>query len=192
MSQPETAHVEAPPLREPLKWFFAEHARHRRFCRLLGDLAAAPAFEEAPLQRAIDFLRDEVPQHFADEDQDLFPVLRRRALPEDELEHAFEILAADHRNDQVSAARVLEGLQSCLAAGRPASATPALKLALQEMASHELRHLALENAVVLPIARRRLTTADLRKVSAGLAARGRGPSAAISVRTDPPDAPAAP
>jgi iron-sulfur cluster repair protein YtfE (RIC family) len=175
MSHAEPTGFEAPPLREPLRWFFAEHAKHREFCRLLRVLAAAPVFDDAALMRAIDFLRNEIPQHLTDEDEDLFPALRRRALPEDDLGPALELLAAEHSRNAVTRGVVLEALDSCLAAQGAPSADPALRSALESLARHELQHLAFENAVVLPIARLRLTAGDLKAMTARLAARHRGP-----------------
>jgi hemerythrin-like domain-containing protein len=177
MSQAEPVRFEGPPLREPLRWFFAEHAKHREFCRLLSALAAASAFDDLLLKRAIDFLRIEIPQHFADEDEALFPALRRRALPEDEVGPALDLLAAEHSRDAATCGAMLEALESCLAGRRAPSGDPALRSALESLASHELQHLALENAVVLPIARLRLTSGDLTTMTARLAARHRGPGA---------------
>ena len=48
---------------------------------------------------------------------------------------------------------------------------PGARTSLQAFASQELRHLALENAVVLPLARLRLTPADLKRLSRRLAER---------------------
>ncbi|MFZ5671116.1 MAG: hemerythrin domain-containing protein [Pseudomonadota bacterium] len=156
---------------QPLDWFFAEHYRHRQFCALVSDLAAAPAFDGERLTRIVDFLRHDLLLHFIDEEEDLFPLLRRRALPEDDIEAALGRLSAEHRADVAQAEIVRGALEICLAERRPPSSDPALRKDLRDFAAHELRHLALENAVVLPIARLRLTERDLAGLSRRLAAR---------------------
>lgn len=187
-SQATASGTPSPLMKQPLNWFFSEHVRHRQFCRLLVAIANAPAFDAAQLQRAIDFLRHDMPQHFIDEDEDLFPTLRRRALPGDELEQALDILAADHEADRTTVGALLGALESCLLARRPPSLEPAVKAALEAFASHELRHLALENAVVLPIARVRLTTRDLSKMASRLAARRAAPNGVAVAQVRAPQA----
>ncbi|MFN3582658.1 hemerythrin domain-containing protein [Phenylobacterium sp.] len=155
----------------PLDWFFAEHGRHRHFCKLVNEAAVARRFDAAQIGRLLDFLANDLPLHVADEEECLFPLLRRRALPEDNIEEALSLLCADHKGDVDIAALVRGRLETCLDLGRAPGADHGTRLALLDFASHELHHLALENAVVLPIARLRLTPADLRTISRRLAAR---------------------
>jgi hypothetical protein len=98
-------------------------------------------------------------------------------LPEDEVGPALERLADEHARDAETIGAALAGLEACQASRRAPSDDPALRSALESLASHELQHLALENAVVLPIARLRLTAGDLKTMTARLAARHRGPAA---------------
>ncbi|MFZ5729685.1 MAG: hemerythrin domain-containing protein [Pseudomonadota bacterium] len=158
-------------LREPLEWFFAEHYRHRQLCRLVEEVAAASAFAAEPITRILDFIRYDLALHVIDEEEDLFPLLRRRALPEDEIENALGRLSAEHRADVAHAEAVRTRLEACLSACKAPGLDPQAKSTLVTFARHELRHLALENAVVLPIARLRLSTEDLLALSRRLAAR---------------------
>jgi hemerythrin-like domain-containing protein len=158
-------------LHEPLDWFFAEHYRHRQLCRMIEEVAASPNFNAGPISQIIDFIRYDLALHIIDEEEDLFPLLRRRALPEDEIENVLGRLSAEHRTDATQSQVVRERLEAALIAQRAPALDPEVKSVLLTFARHELRHLALENAVVLPIARLRLTAADLTALSRRLAAR---------------------
>lgn len=158
-------------LHEPLDWFFAEHYRHRQLCRMIEEVAARPTFNAGPISQIIDFIRYDLALHIIDEEEDLFPLLRRRALPEDEIENVLGRLSAEHRIDATQSQVVRERLEAALIAQRAPALDPEVKSVLVNFARHELRHLALENAVVLPIARLRLTVADLTALSRRLAAR---------------------
>lgn len=174
MDTPRTDDIEDMPnelMSEPLEWFFAEHYRHRQFCRLVNDVALAHVFDGERVSLLVNFMRYDLPLHIIDEEQDLFPLLRRRALPEDEVENVLGQLSAEHKADAAQAALVRKVLETCLEQRSAPGMDPAARRTLQDFASQELRHLALENAVVLPIARLRLTAKDLTGMSRRLAAR---------------------
>jgi len=158
-------------LSAPLDWFFAEHYRHRQFCRLMNEVAAAHVFDEERVAGLVQFLRQDLAVHIIDEEQDLFPLLRRRAEPEDAVEHVLGRLSVEHKADAEQARQLRACLEACLAARRAPGMDPSARKALQAFAAQELHHLALENAVVLPIARLRLTPKDLEGMSRRLAAR---------------------
>ncbi|MBL8556209.1 MAG: hemerythrin domain-containing protein [Phenylobacterium sp.] len=158
-------------LARPLEWFTAEHRRHREFCRRLTDAARTVTFDGPALAALAGFIRHDLTLHVLEEEEDLFPFLRRRARPEDAIDEALDRLSAEHRADEVSAQVVLAHLDACLEARTAPGAGAGARQALVDFASRELRHLALENAVVLPIARLRLSPGDLRKLSRKLAAR---------------------
>lgn len=173
MSQMCGAIDDIPPklLAEPVEWFFAEHFRHRQFCRLMFDMAQATVFDGERVTQLAEFFRNDLPTHIIDEEQDLFPLLRRRAQPEDEVEEVLGLLSAEHKADAAKAQVVRAHIETCLEQQKAVGTMPAACKALQDFASQELRHLALENAVVLPIARLRLSLTDLRALSRRLAAR---------------------
>jgi iron-sulfur cluster repair protein YtfE (RIC family) len=163
--------IPLPLIRQPLDWFAAEHYRHRQFCALMHRLAALETFEPGPLEALVGFLRHELGRHLADEEEDLFPLLRKRALPEDEVDQVLGRLTSEHRGDLAHGHALRNHLERCLEAHVAPSRDPAVALALDAFASQELHHLALENAVVLPLARLRLTPRDLKGLSRRLAAR---------------------
>lgn len=174
MSDRGAADIEETPqslLADPIEWFFAEHARHRQFSYLLDEAATSQVFDETLIKGLLDFVRNDMEIHVRDEEEDLFPTLRKRALPEDDIDRVVEYLTKEHKVDVARALSVAEHLESCLARRIAPGSDPAVVEALRKAASQEVRHLALENAVVLPIARLRLTPRDLRAMSRRLAAR---------------------
>ncbi len=166
---------------DPLDFFFAEHFRHRQLCHLIDQLSATVFFDADRIAEVVDFLRFEAPIHIIDEEEDLFPLLRRRCLPEDELEGVLGVLSAEHRADAVLGRAVRTHLEACLDTRSAPGASVEGRRDLSAFATQERRHLALENAVVLPIARQRLSEEDLTGLARRLAARrGRAPGEAGS------------
>jgi len=158
-------------LREPLVWFFAEHYRHRSVCKRLRELVQTVGFDEGALREVLHFLENDLPLHIIDEEDDLFPLLRRRCEPDDQIEQVLGMLSGDHASDMDDASGVKALITSALAGRRsPAGFAEASQVILPFCRSQE-RHIAVENAVVLPIARARLTEADLRNLGQRLAAR---------------------
>lgn len=64
-------------------------------------------------------------------------------------------------------------LNACLIERKPPNAIEGGTEALVAFARHEMRHLTLENAVVVPLVRRRFSAEDLRLLSQRLLARRR-------------------
>jgi hemerythrin-like domain-containing protein len=155
----------------PLDFFFAEHFRHRQLCGLIDQLSMTTFFEPGPIAEVVDFLRFEAPIHIIDEEEDLFPLLRRRCFAEDEVEGVLGVLSAEHKADGLLGKVVRTYLERCLETRAAPGATLEGRRDLSAFAARERRHLALENAVVLPIARQRLTREDLAGLARRLAAR---------------------
>ena len=168
---PEIEAIPCELMKAPLDWFFAEHYRHRQFCRLMTEVAMAHVFDGERITALVEFIRNDLALHIIDEEEDLFPLLRRRALPEDEIEDVLGRLSAEHKTDSMRAQSVRDHLEACLARQTAPGMVPEARKAMQDFASQELRHLALENAVVLPVARIRLSEADNSAMARRLAAR---------------------
>tara|TARA_R110000737_G_scaffold176258_1_gene201335 strand:- start:508 stop:1068 length:561 start_codon:yes stop_codon:yes gene_type:complete len=166
--------IEAMPtelLREPLVWFFAEHYRHRSVCKRLRELAKTVAFDEDALRDVLRFLDSDLPLHIIDEEDDLFPLLRRRCEADDQIEKVLGMLSGEHASDLHDASAVKSLIVLALNDHRgPAGYAEAPQIILPFCRSQE-RHIAVENAVVLPIARARLSETDLRSLGRRLAAR---------------------
>lgn len=158
-------------MREPLEFLFAEHYRHRQMCRALDQVAAAPGFVGEAAAALEAFIAHDLANHVLDEEQDLFPVLRRRSEPEDEIEKLIAVLSQEHALDQQLASVTRGVLAQSIAHLRPVRSFEGGPAALRRLAQQERRHLALENAVIMPIARLRLTVDDKRLLAQAMAAR---------------------
>lgn len=189
MSQdPQIEPLPAGLVHEPLNWLFAEHYRHRQLCRLIERVGTATVLLRDEAVEILTFLHHDMPLHIIDEEEDLFPLLRRRCLPEDELGPLLGSLSAEHHDDMEQTRGLIARLERALIDGQPPGYDLETRRQFTAFALHERRHIALENAVVLPIARLRLTPRDLRALSTRMAAR-RG---VLLDRTEdemPPDGP---
>ncbi len=137
--------------------------------RYAATLAEIPRDQAARLHR---FLASELPLHWADEEQDLFPVLRRLALPEDGLAEVLARLSEDHAMSEALVRTIDHGLSALLDADRdPLPLERRLCGLMLTYTASETRHLAVENAVVLAIAGVRLRRAELHGLSAAMKAR---------------------
>ncbi|WP_224825946.1 hemerythrin domain-containing protein [Cognatishimia sp. MH4019] len=151
--------TQASLLGEPLEFIHEDHLRERQICTLLDQIAQGETSDDAVLSSVLGFLNTELPLHLKDEEEDLFPLLRRRCEAEDEIGRVITKLHADHTHageDTPKVIQLLEGL-------RTTSRLPSWKECevLKAFASHARRHLILENAIILPFARLRLTETDL-------------------------------
>ncbi|MBX3485875.1 hemerythrin domain-containing protein [Phenylobacterium sp.] len=167
-------HVAATPdtlLSDPITWFFAEHQRHRQFCDLMQRASMATTYDEALVRWLLDFIVHDLALHVLDEEEDLFPLMRARAQPEDEVDKVLGRLQGEHAKDLTAAAAVRNHLETCLRQQAPISRNNVRRRALEAFAAQERGHLALENAVILPLARLRLTERDLLDLSNRLARR---------------------
>ncbi len=165
--------VETPDelLSDPIAWFFAEHQRHRQFCDLMQRAAMAPTYDETLVRWLLEFVVHDLALHVLDEEEDLFPLMRSRAQPEDDVDKVLGRLQAEHAKDLTAAAAVRHHLEACLRQQAPINRNNVRRRALEAFAVQERSHLALENAVVLPLARLRLTERDLLDLSNRLAKR---------------------
>ncbi|WP_340116736.1 hemerythrin domain-containing protein [Pelagibius sp. 7325] len=168
-------------LSDPLDFFFAEHFRQRKLCNLIEQVALAERLDPLLAAEVFAFLQHDTVLHVQDEEQDLFPLMRRRCPPEDEIERVLSALTAEHAGDRHLAAIVIEGLQTALRDAQAVSDLPGLREAMVDFARNERRHLALENSVVLPLARLRLTPDDLVQLSARLLQRRRPGGKAVEM-----------
>ena len=166
--------IEAMPaelITAPLDWLFAEHYRQRQLCRAMETAAGSAPPPSGLLPEIIDYLRHDLPLHVLDEEEDLFPLLRRRCPVEDDIHDVLGLLSSDHRAEAASGAHLADRLEAVSRGDDALPMTPDLVRSIGNFVQRERRHIALENAVVLPIARLRLTARDLSGLSRRLAAR---------------------
>lgn len=157
-------------LDEPLEYMVVDHFRHRSLCAALKRYAASGKVPRMEADMAIAFLDRDLIWHHEDEDQDLFPLLRQRLMPEDELGVTLARLGDDHRNGQSMVQHIVSAL-----AERPAANPVRLDTStcdvIRAYVTSEHRHLAIENGIVFAIARIRLRRSDLASLSRAMKAR---------------------
>lgn len=141
----------------PLDFIFAEHIRQREAAAILSKIANGD-FDERGVRDLIEFLESDFALHIGDEEVALFPLLSRRCLPEDHIDRMIERLRDEHIDDESIGEEVIAVLRARLK-GQPLS--DAQKRRLRAFSEHILQHLALENGVLLPIARVRLSEDDM-------------------------------
>lgn len=161
----------------PIEFIAAEHDRQLGICAVFDRLIHNPrhGVTRGEIEAARDYLRRELPLHIADEEKDLFPLLKKCCLANDNVDEVFALLRREHQVDDLMVQEVLGDLDA-LVAGSPFP-DPAVFLrntfAFRE--THR-RHLAWENTLILPLARQRLGKEERLELGRRMAARrGLGP-----------------
>lgn len=167
--------IEAIPenlLREPLDYLSADHFRQRVICRFLDQIAFDPEGEQACRLAAVaaDYLERDLPQHVADEEEGLLKRLRQRCGSEDKIDRLFALLGEEHERDEDLGRQLIAGLRVVAAGGLPSDAAAFCRLA-GIFAEAQRRHLAWEEATLLPLARQKLTADDLTAIGRQMAKR---------------------
>lgn len=160
------------PRADPIDYIAEEHLRQREICAALDRLAALDPPDADLAIEILHHLNTWLPRHFRDEEEDLFPLLRRRSQPGDDINDTLDRLAADHAQStemQGRVRRILEGIIGLELA--PSRQDAELLVAF---AAGERRHLIVENAIVLPLARARFTARDRRSLRLRMLARRGG------------------
>lgn len=146
-------------LAAPLDFISEDHLRERQICAVIDALAVAGPVDRQTALGVLRFLNEELNVHLRDEAEDLFPLLVRRCTAEDAIDRTI----ARIRIEQDAALRLLPpvraSLARCLDTGCDLPEDD--RAMLIRLAAHVRRHLVVENAIVLPIARARLTRADI-------------------------------
>jgi len=96
--------------------------------------------------------------------------MRKRCLPEDEIGEILGMLNKEHKDEDRLAGGIADGLEGLIAGARSAIDAD-LRERLFKYARELRRHLAMENSIILPLARARLTAADLRALSRSMTRR---------------------
>ena len=154
---------------------------HRKIEMFLGSLERVAPLLDKPLQEdarstlesALRYFREAAPKHTADEEESLFP--RMRKLPDPDTKSALSKLDAledDHRRAESLHAEVEALGQRCLQQGH-ISATEAerFRQAVAELAAIYKEHIRIEDDLVFPIAGRTLSQAEKAAISVEMAGR---------------------
>ena len=159
-------------LREPIDFLFADHFRQRTLCNALKSLVDGGEGQQSHqiAEALLGYLSEDFLWHIEDEEIDLYPALRRRCRQEDDIDGILDGLARDHAADEHLARGIVQDLNRIIDDGASTKRPSFERLATAFVAT-ESRHLILENDLVLPLARRRLTTEDLERIGRAMAAR---------------------
>jgi hemerythrin-like domain-containing protein len=150
-------------LASPLDFISEDYLRERQICAVIDRLATANVLDRQATTTVLRYLNEEFNVHLRDEMDDLFPLLARRCTEEDAIEGVIDRIRADQDESMRLLPQVLAMLAASLDSG--ADLTTAERAVLSRFAGHVRRHLVAENAILLPIARARLTRTDLRILS---------------------------
>jgi hemerythrin-like domain-containing protein len=160
--------------RSPLDLIEHEHLAQAQLCDSLERIAddLPDNVDRRLCQKVIDSLRFEMPLHHRDEELGLFPLIERRALPVDNIHDILARLALEHATDESFAEELLESLES-LSEGRKLKNPEMVGYMLRSFFESYRRHILWENAIVLPMARARLTEEDLDALNLAMTAHRR-------------------
>ncbi len=162
----------ADDFRDPIEAMYRAHARNFEFCERLVQLAEdLGAGESAQVAASLlDYLNKDFPIHLADEEEDLFPLLKRRATSNERLASMLDLLIMEHQNDIEYGGALQEPLRAIAAGEQLADPTLfAHHVRAYRMLQH--RHQAMENNFVLPMAEECLSTDDKAELGRRMAAR---------------------
>lgn len=160
--------------RNPLDVIASAHQLQEQLCDALERIAdGLPDEADRRLcAQSAATLSDDIPLHHRDEEEGLFPLLRQRALPEDQIGETLDRLASEHAADTDFATEIAEALEG-LARGEKHSNPDMVGYMLRGFFERYRRHVRWENALIMPVARARLGSDDLEALSQ-IMARNRG------------------
>lgn len=166
----EPLHVQAGD--DPLDVILGDHYRMRAMLNLIQHLARnrmTPRVREILARVLLSFLQIDYERHLLDEEKCLFPLLEARLTPSDLLDPSLRQLTAEHRESRSAAAFLVEEASRLQ---RFPKLLPSRRFrdCAAEFAQAKQRHIAVENAVIIPLARERLSRRELQALARGLAA----------------------
>lgn len=152
----------SPLARNPLDMIASAHALQEQMCDAMERIADGlpDEVDRRLCAQVASCLQFDLPLHHHDEEEGLFPLLRKRATPEDGVDKILERLTAEHSSDNDFASEIAEALETLGQGGRPAN-PEMLGYMLRGFFERYRRHVHWENQLVMPLARLRLTREDL-------------------------------
>ena len=166
---------EMPQVRHPLEFLEGHHDRQRLICVALETLAQEPTSKTAPetARMILAYFERELPLHIADEEKDLFPLIRERCDEDDGFDEIVAMLEEEHDSDMDLHSRLVPALK-LLADQTGLETIDVFARDAISFATLQRRHLAWENGAVLPLARQCLSQEDLDGMAKSITARRQG------------------
>jgi len=143
-----------------------EHQAERNLCDMLERIAdnlLGPLDTELA-RTGIVTMHKCLRRHVLLDEKYLYPVLTKRLCPGDLAENLLEHIRMEHSSDESLAHDIADQLEQALASGRVAN-PEMLGYMLRGFFECRRRHIAWEDAIVLPLARYRLSAKDFRAFS---------------------------
>lgn len=167
MSESAVSVKPSPLARNPLDMIASAHAVQVQMCDAMERIADGlpDEVDRRLCAQVASCLQFDLPLHHHDEEEGLFPLLKKRARPEDGLDDILERLASEHAADNDFASEIAEALDTLGQGGRPAN-PEMLGYMLRGFFERYRRHVHWENQLVMPLARLRLTPEDLEALQA--------------------------
>jgi hemerythrin-like domain-containing protein len=158
--------MNGPPDPDPIKQIEGEQAHMMVLCDMLETIAdeISDNMKPSTVVMAARSLRHELPRLHRHEEQLLFPLLAKRALPEDDIEEILDGFRQENAMDEGYAEEVLTILDR-LALGQGLENLEMAGYLLRGFFESLRRHLRWENIVILKLARQRLLQEDLVQMS---------------------------
>lgn len=161
-----------PDFKEPLELMMDCHRRIEHFLKVLQTLLSRhrnqPLDDQGrdALEAALDYFASAAPRHTEDEEQSLFPRMRRSDHPAIcEAMAQLDRLEADHRQAEAAHARIDQLGRSVLASGKIDSLAHTELIALvDELSATYARHIQIEDEQVFVLAGRILDDSSLQQV----------------------------
>jgi len=157
-------------LLDPLGYLRTEIYRQRVACNTLEAMAnsGANGDVQTDAERMVRYLVKELPLHIADLEESLLPLLEQRTLPAD----GFDTVLAQDRSKLRCSDENLNRLINSLRQIADGAAPPAdLRSDAGAIVERRRRELSWENDVILPLAEKRITGADLATLGTAMAHR---------------------
>ena len=156
-----------PPRQNPLDVIRQGHCLHSKICDCLEEIADGlpNRVDQDTCEKVTRFLQTELPLHHLDEEIGLFPLLRNHLDNEPELAEIIDHLSREHESDENYASELMEDLDQ-MSAGKNLENPDMVGYMLRGFFEGYRRHIAWENAVLLPLADRCLSKNDLDTLAA--------------------------
>lgn len=150
----------------PINLIETVHKQHAELCDQLEEIADSlpGSVDVKKCARVVHTLVVDLPLHHKDEEEGLFPLLQKAAVAEEAMGDHIEQLSWEHSADEGVAMEIAEAMEK-LANGERAENPEMLGYLLRNFFEGYRRHLHWENTMLLPIARRALSKADLQKLN---------------------------
>jgi len=157
-------------IREPIEYLFADHVRQRSLCGMLKSLAERGNAEDALLMGLLAYLEVDHPNHMADEEQGLFPLLQPRLASDSGMTQLLADMEQQHRRDSRLGREIADGFRALLANGG-GRMPDALRASIHAFIAGVIKHLSVEDERLLPIARTTLSDGELEQMGRAMAGR---------------------